>query len=57
MSFDPITAALDCGGKLLERFPPNPAERDANKLELLKMAQSGELAQLAAESCTRKSGS
>ena len=46
---DPITAALDIGGKLIDRLWPNPEQRDAAKLELLKMQQTGELAQLAAE--------
>ena len=49
MAFDPISAALDIGGKLIDRLWPDPAQRDAAKLELLKMQQSGELAQLAAE--------
>lgn len=49
MAADPITAALDIGGKLIERLWPNPEQRDAAKLELLKMQQTGELAQLAAE--------
>lgn len=49
MAFDPISAALEIGGKVIDRLWPNPAERDAAKLELLKMQQSGELAQLTAE--------
>ena len=43
-SFDPVTAALDIGGKLIDRLWPDPAQRDAAKLELLKLQQSGELA-------------
>lgn len=42
-------AALDFSGKLVDRLWPNPEQRDAAKLELLKMQQTGELAQLAAE--------
>ena len=49
MSFDPISAALDIGGKLIDRLWPDPSQRDAAKLELLKMQQTGELAVLAAE--------
>lgn len=49
MPIDPITAALDIGGKLIDRLWPDPEQRDAAKLELLKMQQTGELAVLAAE--------
>ena len=49
MALDPITAAFDIGGKLIDRLWPNPEQRDAAKLELVKMQQTGELAQLAAE--------
>ena len=35
MALDPITAALDIGGKLIDRFFPDPTQRDAAKLELL----------------------
>lgn len=49
MSFDPITAALDIGGKLIDRLFPNPAQRDAAKLELLRMQQAGELAGMTAQ--------
>jgi len=45
-SFDPITAALDIGGKLIDRLWPNPAEADKAKLALMEMAQKGELAEL-----------
>ncbi len=49
MSLDPVTAVLDIGGKLLDRLWPDPATRDAAKLKLLEMQQTGELAQLTAE--------
>lgn len=49
MAFDPISIALDIGGKVIDRLWPDPAARDAAKLELLKMQQTGELAQLAAD--------
>lgn len=43
MSFDPLTAALNIGEKLIDKLFPDPAQRDAAKLEMLKMQQSGEL--------------
>ena len=55
MDFDPISAALDLGGKLIDRLWPDPAQADAAKLELLKMTQSGELAQLTATTDLAKS--
>ena len=49
MSLDPVTAMLDVGSKVIDRLWPDPVQRDTAKLELLKMQQSGELAQLAAD--------
>ena len=46
MAVDPITAALDVGSKLIDRFFPDPAQADAARLELLRLQQSGELAQI-----------
>lgn len=46
MGLEPITAALDIGGKLIDRLWPDEASRDAAKLELFKLQQSGELGQL-----------
>jgi hypothetical protein len=43
MPLEPITAILDIGGKILDKFIPDPAQRDAAKLELYKAQQSGEL--------------
>lgn len=40
---DPITVLLGLGGKIFDRVFPDPAQRDAAKLELLKLQQSGEL--------------
>jgi hypothetical protein len=54
MALDPISIALEVGSKLIERLWPNPAEAATAKLELLKMQQSGELAQLAADTETIK---
>jgi len=47
MALDPVTAALDVGGKLIDRLWPDPTERDRARLELLRMQQAGELAQVA----------
>ena len=49
MSLDPVTVILDIGTKVIERLWPDPAQAASAKLELLKMQQTGELAQLAAE--------
>lgn len=49
MAFDPLTAVLDIGGKLIDRLWPDPAQRDAAKVKLFELNQSGELAKLAAE--------
>ena len=49
MSFDPISGLLDIGGKLIDRIIPDPAAKAAANLELLKLAQTGELAQLSAD--------
>lgn len=40
---------IELGKGLINRFFPDPAQAAAAQLELLKMAQTGELAQLAAE--------
>lgn len=45
MAHDPVTAALDIGGKLIDRLWPDPAQRDQAKLAMLEMAQRGELAE------------
>lgn len=54
MSLDPISAALDLGGKVIDKLFPDPAQRDAAKLELLKLQQSGELAQMTQQTDTNK---
>lgn len=41
-----VSALIEVGSKLLDRLFPDPAQADAAKLELLKMQQSGELAQM-----------
>lgn len=54
MALDPVTAVLEVGSKLIDRFWPDPATRDAAKLELLKSQQSGELAAMANETTLAK---
>jgi hypothetical protein len=49
MSFDPVSAAFDVGGKIIDRLWPDPAQRDQAKLKLMELQQSGALAQLAAQ--------
>lgn len=49
MAFDPITAVLGIGEKVIDRLWPDPAQASQAKLELYKMQQSGELATLASE--------
>ena len=44
-----IGSILDFGGKLIDRLWPDPAQRDAAKLELFKLQQSGELQVMQAE--------
>ena len=46
---DPVTILLGIGSKVIDKIWPDPAQRDAAKLELLKMQQAGDLAQLTAE--------
>lgn len=46
MALDPISALFEVGSKVLDRVLPDPAQQAAAKLELLKLQQSGELAQI-----------
>ena len=43
---DPVTGILNIGGQLIDRFWPDQATKDAAKLELLKVAQNGQLAEM-----------
>lgn len=49
MALDPISAVLDIGGKVIDRLWPDPTQRAAAQLELMKLQQSGELAQIAGQ--------
>ena len=42
-----LSGLFDVGKELIERLFPDPSKAEAAKLELLKMQQSGELAELA----------
>lgn len=44
-----LGSILDFGGKVLDRVIPDPAQKAAAQLELLRLAQNGELAQLTAD--------
>jgi len=49
MALDPVSALLDIGGKVMDRLWPDPVQAAAAKLELFKLQQSGELAQIAGQ--------
>ena len=49
MALDPLTAGLDFAGKLVDRLFPDPTQAAAAKLQVMQLAQSGELAQLTAD--------
>jgi len=44
MALDPVSALLDIGNTIITRIFPDPAQRDAAQLALLKMQQDGDLA-------------
>ena len=44
-----VDALVGLGGKLIDKLIPDPAARDAAKLDLLKLQQSGELAAMLAQ--------
>lgn len=49
MALDPVTALLDIGGKVIDRIFPDPTQRAAAQLELLKLQQSGALQEMTAQ--------
>jgi len=49
MALDPVTAMLDIGGKVIDRLWPDPLQAAQAKLELIKLQQSGDLAQIAGQ--------
>lgn len=46
MALDPLTAALDIGGKLIDKLFPDPAQKAAAQLQLAQLAQDGSLKEL-----------
>ena len=54
MSLDPISAALDLGGKLIDHFFPDPAQAADAKLKLLALQQSGDLTTMTAQTDINK---
>lgn len=49
MALDPLTAALEIGGKVLDKLFPDPIEREKAEYALWKLKQDGQLAQLSAD--------
>ena len=49
MAFDPLSAVLDVGGKLIDRLWPDPTEKAKASLALLQLQQSGELAEISGQ--------
>ena len=49
MAFDPLTSALDLGSRLIDRLLPDPQAKAQAMLQLMQLKQSGELAQLTAD--------
>lgn len=49
MGIDPISIALEIGGKILDKIFPDPTQKAQAQIELFKLQQSGELAQLTAD--------
>ena len=45
----PLTTLLEVGAKIIDKLIPDPQAKAQAQLELAKMAQTGELAQLAAD--------
>ena len=43
MSLDPITAGMDLIGKAIDRFVPDPAQRDAAKLAMYEAQRAGDM--------------
>jgi hypothetical protein len=49
MALDPVTTILEIGSKVFDRLFPDPTQKAQAQLELFKLQQSGELAQLTAD--------
>src|SRR3546814_12565549 len=49
MTFDPITAILNIGGKVIDKVWPDPTEAAKAKVRMMETAQAGELEALKAD--------
>lgn len=49
MAFDPVTAALEVGNKLIDHFFPDATKQAEAREKLLELQQKGALAELASE--------
>jgi hypothetical protein len=49
IALDPVTALLDVGGKVIDRLWPDPMQAAQAKLDLIKLQQSVDLAQIAGQ--------
>ena len=54
MAIDPLSAALDLGNTIINKIFPDPAQAANAKLELLKLQQSGQLAEMTAQTDINK---
>lgn len=54
MAFDPLTAVLDIGSKLIDKLIPDPAQKAQAQLDLVKLQQSGDLAVMVAQTDINK---
>jgi hypothetical protein len=50
----PLDAILNIGGKILDKVFPDPVQAEQAKLKLLEMQQTGELAQIAADTAEQQ---
>jgi len=48
MAFDPLTAAMELGGHLIDKLIPDPQAKADATLKLVQMKQNGDLAELTA---------
>lgn len=51
---DPVSILLGLGGKLIDNLFPDKQQADIAKLELLRLQQTGELAEMTAQTDTNK---
>lgn len=46
MAMDPVTGLLEVGGKIIDKLFPDKTEASKQKIELIRLAQDGELKEL-----------